>query len=447
LSLSEISVNSRNPAARISILPESSVSPQHLPPLPTYDFNSSQELSARPHSTVCDVIGLVTFSGRPERIRSKDGKGAELLEYRWLQLEDGTSNQPIMVKLFCTSQPESHHKLHPLSVVVCTRVRLIRSAGQTSCFYLTNTTHTQVYCTGLGHHSEMPYRKLRPVQHFLQWLRSQDDGEVMSKAVIGGFFIYPPPPVSLETYMKDRKGVPGFLRGAELQREVKRLCYRERQTFCIQATITMVMHCYNGEEDSHLVWTDRASSLSSHLSQISRVCVCVCVCVNSSLWKRKQIPQVETPRKRRPSAALKQEEDNNTAVLFEASLDHSHREEQAVAVAMGGRVTAEKFDCDQQSCYKVRLRALSDSVTVDVLFLPHSSSSSLYPPLLRHSNRWLSVLSHGAFSSHTPPPSPGDLVAMASQLAKQRLVCIVEACHLGGATTELVLSRAFLLTN
>ena len=111
-----------------------------------------------------------------------DGRGAELLEYRWLRLEDGTSNQPIMVKLFSTSQPESHQKLlpreththahthtytrtrthththtqltvflclSPVSVVVCSRLKLIRSADRTDAsFYLTNTTHTQVYCTG-----------------------------------------------------------------------------------------------------------------------------------------------------------------------------------------------------------------------------------------------------------------------------------------------------------
>lgn len=36
----EISVNSRNPAARISVLPESSVSPEYLPPEPTYSFHN-----------------------------------------------------------------------------------------------------------------------------------------------------------------------------------------------------------------------------------------------------------------------------------------------------------------------------------------------------------------------------------------------------------------------
>lgn len=113
----------------------------------------------------------------------------------------------------------------------------------------------------------MNYRKLRPVRQFLQWVRSQDDGPMLRKAVIGGFFTYPPPPVSLETYMKDRRGEfpvstfhlprlnslqvctgePGFLRGAELQRELDRLCYRERRTFCVQATVTVVTYSLRGE--------------------------------------------------------------------------------------------------------------------------------------------------------------------------------------------------------
>lgn len=67
----------------------------------------------------------------------------------------------------------------------------------------------------------MDYRKLRPVRRFLQWVKSLDERPMLSKAVIGGFFTYPPPPVSLETYMKDRRGgfpVPAscFLLRAEL---------------------------------------------------------------------------------------------------------------------------------------------------------------------------------------------------------------------------------------
>ncbi|XP_037832687.1 RPA-related protein RADX isoform X2 [Kryptolebias marmoratus] len=265
----ELSVNSRNPAALISVLPESSVSPEHLPPAATYSFYSSKDLSERAHSGVCDVIGLLAFTGRSERIRRKDGRGAELLEYRWLRLEDGSSDRPIMVKLFSTSQPETHLKLHPLSVVVCTRLQVIRSSDQTDWFYLTNTTFTQVYCTGLGHHSQMSYRKLPQVRLFLRWLRSQEDEQVLSRALIGGFFIHPPPPVSLETFMKDRRGELGFLQGAELQRELERLCYRERRSFCVQATVTMVTYSSRGEEDHCLFWTDRASSHSSSSSSSS----------------------------------------------------------------------------------------------------------------------------------------------------------------------------------
>lgn len=118
----------------------------------------------------------------------------------------------------------------------------------------------------------MSYRKLDQVQHFLQWLRDQNDRQVLSRALIGGFFIYPPPPVTLETYMKNRRGQSGqllesslisgffllcfisyfegelgFLQGAELQRELKQFCYRERRTFIIQATVAMVIYSRRGQ--------------------------------------------------------------------------------------------------------------------------------------------------------------------------------------------------------
>ncbi|XP_029283810.1 RPA-related protein RADX isoform X2 [Cottoperca gobio] len=535
----EISVNSRNPAARIAVLPESSVSPEYLPPAPTYSFYNSAELLDRPHGAECDVIGLLTFCGRAERMRS-DGRRAELREYHWLRLEDGTSDQPIMVKLFSTSQPDTHLKLHPLSVLVCTRLKLMRAAGQTDVgFFLTNTTYTQVYCTGLGHHSEMSYRRLRPVRLFLQWLRGRDDGQVLSRALIGGFFIYPPPPVSLETYMKDQRGAPRFLRGAELQGEVTRLCYRERRAFCIQAAVTMVTYSRRGEEDHCLFWTDRASSLSSSSprpspssfslpstprsfrpplsspsprpspssfslpstprsfrpplsspsprpSPSSAVSQLSAHRSGKSCKKRKMVPTES--QKRRPLVTVQAGQNNDTVILFEASMEflensnadeddddddgdtssfvtapllppfppvavetlpmrynHTRREEQAVVLAMGGgRATAaDSFDSALEGYYTLRLRALSDGESIDAVFLPHSPSAPLAP----HSNTWTSILSHGAFSSHTPPPSPVDLINMAAQLSNQRLVCVLEACHLGGDTTELVLSRAFHLTH
>lgn len=124
--------------------------------------------------------------------------------------------------------------------------------------------------------------------------------------------------------------------------------------------------------------------------------------------------------------------------------DHVHRREQAVAVGMGGNMAdeAEKFEFAFEDYYCLRLRVLSGQ-DLEVLFLPHSSSSSP----LHHSNSWAAILSHGSFSANVPPPAPADLIATATQLATQRLLCVLETCHLGGATTELILSRAFTLSN
>lgn len=100
--------------------------------------------------------------------------------------------------------------------------------------------------------------------------------------------------------------------------------------------------------------------------------------------------------------------------------DHGQREGLVGAVAMGGRLSGTSVPVFEDY-YAVRLRgrsqvsrstgsthfnasaaALTDDVLVDAIFLPHSSS-----PAHQHSNTWTSILAHGAFSSDTPPPSPG----------------------------------------
>ena len=128
-------MNSRNPAARICVLPQSLVSPGNLPPPATHYFLSryarapththtptsthahthtpppptpthpnpnpplSQDLLDRPHGTVCDVIGLLCFVGRAERIRNKgealSGQPSRLL----------ACGVPSAVCVFCGRRP------------------------------------------------------------------------------------------------------------------------------------------------------------------------------------------------------------------------------------------------------------------------------------------------------------------------------------------------------
>lgn len=51
---------------------------------------------------------------------------------------------------------------------------------------------------------------------------------------------------------------------------------------------------------------------------------------------------------------------------------------------------------------------LSDGVMLDAIFFPATPGNLHWKPLpVTHDNTWESVLSHGGFSSHAPPPSPG----------------------------------------
>ncbi|KAJ8281914.1 hypothetical protein COCON_G00044330 [Conger conger] len=538
----EISLNSRNPSADISLIPKSDVLPQwHLPHTP-YTFSCAKEILTCPVGSTCDVIGLVVFVGRPERTRNKDSQGVELWEYRWLQLEDGTTEQPVMVKLFSTSQPEMHSNIHPMTILVCTNVQLMRVSPDraTSFQYLTNTSLTQVYSTGSGHHSTMPYRRLRPVRQFVQWVQTVDENQLLSRAVIGGFFTYPPLPVSLEKYMRDRNGEPGLVTGAELRREVEKLQYRESRTFAIQATVSAVSHVGSGECEEEGCsalsnWTGQLSSTSStcsrvpltHPSSPSSVTLSPRSprlrarqgpfgCGQSA--KRRLFHTAEPPRKRlalplhsNQQTDLEEDADRDFS-LWDASMEFLNKTEEAdsdegedeeedsgsassfvtaasspgsprqcaLGQARAASETVPRRFCPtrrlvqtaavglQPAClqealpqrkldtfapadcyhghYTLTLRALTDGGMVDALFLPGSPGNLHWRPYPHpHNNSWENTLTHGSFSPSAPPPSPSDLIAMATQLTSQRLVCVLEVCQLGSGRVEVVLSRAFPL--
>ncbi|XP_072543964.1 RPA-related protein RADX [Salminus brasiliensis] len=500
----EISLNSRNPTAKVSIVPKQQVSPEwSLPDLP-HNFLCGQELPSCLSNNICDVIGVVTFVGRQERIRRKDGQRTEFEEYRWLQLEDGTSDQPITVKLFSTSQPDIQTRIQSMALVVCTQLKLIRNTiGRATAFeYLTNTPLTQVYCTGTGSHPIMPYRGLRPVRQFLQWLKQVDEASILDRAVMGGYFSYPPLSVSLQSFMDNREGEAGLISGRELKLQCDRLHYRERQRFAIQCTITAA--CYHSREDSGR--TRYSDPPSAQLSpRVPR--------------QRDGSEPFKTPTKRKllfttgtPNSARKRlappipqsstEEDTETEFsLFDGALEFLVGEDEendddedgedfyiaptspmsshlgiprvsmetlprsfcyerrhVQAAAMGMQTNSfhkllphrELESFSPAPCYTgyftLTMRALSDGVMLDVLFFPATPGNLHWRPLpLTHDNTWDSLLSHGGFSPHVPPPTPVDLIATATQLTNQRLVCVLDVCALDGDKVELVLNRAFPL--
>ncbi|XP_051935097.1 RPA-related protein RADX [Hippocampus zosterae] len=506
----EISVNSRNPASRVALLPEASVAPDCMPPpAPPYNFCDSEELASCSHGALCDVIGLLTFMGRAERMK----KGSELMEYRWLRLQDGRSSRPIWIQLFSTSQPQVHRGLHPLLVLMCSRLKAVQTAD--GLLYLTNTAYTQLHRSG---NSQLP-----AIQRFFDWFREQDERRLLRSALIGGFFAYPPPPVSLEAYMRHRQArfPPGdgaserdqetLLQGAThllysghryhgyilSQRRGGALHLLAR---CVFVSVLHLTHLAGVVVQAFAIVgsqsVDAPPAAIAHRCQVTAfpawafsIKTTTFVFVRSRPCKRKLLLHSDTPQKGRPRATVQPDADNKTAILFEASMeflqdadddgedeaeededslsyatcpsppdfphvavetlamryDPAHEKKQAVAVAMGGSLTCAALFASEDY-YTLRLKALSDGVCIGTIFLPQASSSSLSPPSHSHSNTWASILSHGAFSCHAPPPSPGDLIATATLLANQRLLCLLDVCNLGGDLDEVVISRAFPMT-
>lgn len=101
-----------------------------------------------PEKAICDVVGMLTFVGRVQRTKKKGDEPLNLKvlvtvsiwrvlcpyacsdlhlfyssfhientedfwSYRWIHMADGTSEQPFIVQLFSTSQPEVFENIYP----------------------------------------------------------------------------------------------------------------------------------------------------------------------------------------------------------------------------------------------------------------------------------------------------------------------------------------------
>ncbi|TSK82215.1 hypothetical protein Baya_5111 [Bagarius yarrelli] len=412
----EISLNSRNPAAKIAIVPKQQVSPEWgLPELP-HNFISGNDLKILPHGTLCDVIGVVVFVGRQERIRSKDGRRSEFEEYRWLQLEDRTAAR-ITIKLFSTSQPDIQSRIQPST----------------------------------GSRSVMPYRGIRVVRQFLQWLKQVDEANMLDRALIGGYFSYPPLPISLQSFIEKRQGEAGMISGGEMKLQCDRLHYRERQRFIVQCTITTV--CYHSRQDMRRAqYTDPLTAQVSPRVPRQRE--------GSETFKtptkRKLLfttsPSGSTPRKRLapPFQQTSSEVDTeNDLSLFDSAIeflvgDEAEDEEgddenfftppsSPVRFRLGMPHVAPET-IPRRFCYERR------HVQAAAVGLQTNNFHKLLP------QRELETFSPAqCYTGYFSLTLRADLIATAGQLTNRRLVCVLEACALGGDKVELILNRAFPL--
>ncbi|KAG1958290.1 RPA-related protein RADX isoform X4 [Pimephales promelas] len=234
----EICLNPRSPASVVTVIPPKSVQPQWgLPDVP-YNFATRSEVDSMNNNQACDVIGLVTYVGRVELIRSKEKTGPEKFwAYRWVHAVDGTTDSPFILEIFSTSQPEIFNNICPMTYLVCTQMRVCR----TGCsVYLTSSTETQLFITGC--HKKQPYVNEPKVKAFIQWTKTLKDSVMLRRTAVGGHYRYPPAPptftpTTTNSNMTDEFSITAV---AELKGELESLQYREHRRVAVQGHVAAV---------------------------------------------------------------------------------------------------------------------------------------------------------------------------------------------------------------
>ncbi|XP_044283195.1 RPA-related protein RADX [Varanus komodoensis] len=237
----EITLNMRDPPTKINIIPENKVKVEWKLPEVKYRFITRSELDNLPNNHSCDIIGLVQYVGRTERTRKRE-HGEDFWIHRWVHVVDGTSEQPFILELFATSQPEIFEQIHPMTYLVCTQMRVIRDTSENgSCpVYLTTSNESEIFVTGW--HKGQPYTKDNKVKCFIQWIKTQQEAVHMEKAAIGGYYPFPPVPDTFLKFCKSVKGESVLTTISEMEKEIESLHYREQKRIAFQGIISAIRY-------------------------------------------------------------------------------------------------------------------------------------------------------------------------------------------------------------
>nr|XP_020669598.1 uncharacterized protein CXorf57 homolog isoform X1 [Pogona vitticeps] len=267
----EITLNVRDPPTKITIIPENKVKADWKLPEVKYRFITRSELDSLPDGYSCDIIGLVQYVGRTERTRKRD-HGDDFWIHRWVHVLDGTSDQPFILELFATSQPEIFEQIHPMTYLVCTQLRVIRDTAEngSSTVYLTTSNESQMFITGW--HKGQPYTKDSKVKRFIQWIKTQKEASCQEKATMGGYYPFPPVPDTFLKYCKKIKVESILTTINEMEKEIESLHYREHKRIAFQGIISAIRYvsCSSTSQDAsggELTQMDRSSELQTSVEE------------------------------------------------------------------------------------------------------------------------------------------------------------------------------------
>ncbi|XP_077448870.1 RPA-related protein RADX isoform X2 [Stigmatopora argus] len=495
----EICVNARNPTSIITLIPNNLVAPQWSLPKVSYRFTTRSAISTLPNNYVCDVMGLITFVGRVERLKSTNNTAPEKYwSFRWVHAVDGTSEHPFILELFSSSQPEMFYKIFPMTFVMCTQMRVRQVEG--SLPYLTSSCETEIFIT--GYHKGQPYMKDPTVRRLVQWTKSIQEDLILREAVLGGHYSYPHPPRTFTQPVAATSEQVSIVSLPDLKKAIEAMQYREHQILAIQGQIVAVRYV---EKTSVTVPQDVAAKKAADVFTGEQTATGVHDANGGNVSGRKRTRKtrnLETPHdsvqaKRGHTEAQSDSQSGEqnlqrpNEVLSWESSSWSRGQQEVSAHLRHGTLHEEslsqKFELDdleallqwcnphpmnwtpEQSAntlpnavcpgyYQVTILGINKQMAVDVAFLPvvHANDPrAVGLPRGQHGNTMLSCLSSGFLcppagvgSSHgeASHQKPEDIVATASELEDTRLVFVLDICHLGGEKMEVLISKVYTLT-
>uniref|UniRef100_A0A8C7ZR91 RPA1 related single stranded DNA binding protein n=1 Tax=Oryzias sinensis TaxID=183150 RepID=A0A8C7ZR91_9TELE len=498
----EIVLNPHGPASLITVVSPKSVQPQWALPDVSYRFISRSELDRQADNFACDVIGLVTFVGRVERVKSKVDKGPEKYwTYRWVHAVDGTSSQPFILELFSSSRVEIFNNICPMTYLVCTQMRVCQVTGSQP--YLTSSCETEMFIT--GYHKGQPYVGDPRVKSFIQWTKTLKDNIVLQKTAVGGHYSYPHSP---PMFIQSAAGQIPLVPAADLKRELETLQYREHKRLAYQGQITAVKYLKSpktpgteGTEvsenncehaEGHSSPSQRLRSPSSDetpaTSRKRKIQM-------STLGCRKTHEMVPEEEEANPSSEVQLQEHScghnpgpaaSHALSWEGSSWSKQQQELSEHLSQGGLhqdSICRRFTFDEKNAllqwgnlqpsrwtskqssesvppvlcsgyYQLTILGINKQIAVDAAFLPVASSDdpqAVSLPQDLHNNTMLTCLSSGFLCPLTATedsrdrslPEPEEILETAGELEDMHVVCILDLCHLGEDKLEVLINKVY----
>ncbi|XP_055419972.1 RPA-related protein RADX isoform X3 [Bubalus kerabau] len=431
ISTMEICLNIRD-FPNIIIIPEKQVKPEWRLPKLNNRFVTRSELDKMPNNSICDVIGVLVFVGRVQRSKKKDSR-EDFRSYRWIHIADGTSEQPFIVELFSTSQPEIFEHIYPMTYFTCTQLKVVRKDDQVpKLLYLTTTNESHVFMTshkGQLHNddakdadqpSTSEAARKESQRQEKDGKRHHDDGSgrsqchsacassnpVTKKRITqtpSGKQIPVPQP---ETSSQTKESKPSMPSSFHSGRE------NPSHTFVVRAKKTL-----SDKWESQL-WRDKKFSLIDHL-------------------RYSQIHPESIPRK--------------------FSSEHRHflgqqfNSQPAKYVPPEGKVPKLDHFKSARSLghFELTILGLNHEIAIDVAFLPmyslQDAQTSQVDTLLTCMN-YSCVYPQTSTSSEKTTGSrvlAGDIVKAVSKMDREHVICILDICSLGNNKAEVYLHKIY----